>query len=169
MIANTVAENGRYRTTIQLSQLQSGENIPSAFEFPLTIRVLNETEVFDTTFIVRNQTETFNFMAPFIADSLAIDPNDNVLCQKTTMAFTSVSESEEVPSRYLGPNPIVRGTAAHFQIVEGASMHVTDLTGRTIERRVLRGSIAEIDTNAWPVGLVAVQISNQTYLITVTE
>lgn len=169
MVANTVAENGRYRTTIQLSQLQSGENIPSAFEFPLTIRVLNETEVFDTTFIVRNQRETFNFMAPFVADSLALDPNDNVLCQKTTMAFTSVSESEEVPSRYLGPNPIVRGTAAHFQIMEGASMHVTDLTGRTIERRVLRGSIAEIDTNAWPVGLIAVQISNQTYLIAVTE
>lgn len=175
MTANTLAHDGGYRTTVQLTQLQSGENIPSAFEFPLTLRIVNDAEVFDTTFIVRNQTETFNFKAPFVADSLALDPNDDLLCQKTTMAFTSVDESTTDVSRYLGPNPIVRGTSAMFQVGEGASIHITDLTGRTIERRTLSGSVVELDTNTWPTGVVAIQLSSangappQTVLLTVTE
>ena len=151
--------NGQYTTTVQISQSQSGDNIPEVFITPLTIRLYGTQRVYDTTVFIDQRTTNVTIRSPFLPDSGEFNPNSDVLCQQVIQIVTDVSEEEDHHSTLIAPVPVRRGSPLYITNGVGAtSIRVNATNGAQIEELQYDGGAKLLNTSQWPIGVVYIVV-----------
>ena len=166
-VSNDVLEQNGYRNTVTLRQIQSVENVPDVFEMPVTIRFMGVDEFQDTVIMMNERVMTFSFYTQFKADSIEIDPNDDILCEKAVNTVTSVEEDDTTPVS-VAPIPVQRGNAISVSVPEGALVSVYDVSGVRLSQFTEESNMAIINTTGWPIGLAVVTVQSRSGLKTIT-
>lgn len=152
---------GQYPCRVTVRQVQSATNVPEAFVVPLTIRLSRETTTFDTTVMVSSRVSTFDLVAPFLPDSVTVDPNSDLLCERTSAVVTSVDEDAvQAPMTIASAVPLVRGSTLTLSVEPGSLIRVHTLDGRMVYNTIEMSAVAVVETSTFPVGAIAVEVTS---------
>lgn len=102
-----------YKVTLNISQTQTGMNIPSVFKTPIRIQFFKDsTEKIYQDFYISNRNDTLETFLTFRPDSIAIDQT-YLLCQviETTVGVNEQNSaiSDDI---LIFPNPVTQGSKA---------------------------------------------------------
>lgn len=158
--------DGRYPCRVTIRQTQSGENVPNAFVTPLTIRLQGGGQQADTTVLLSERVGTYTVHVPFIPDSVTLDPDDDILCEKTSAVVTSVG-TDRPASVVTSGIPHVRSTLLTVAVQPQSVITIHAMDGTMLYQRTETSDLAVIDTGMFPVGVVAVSVRNHGALTTV--
>ena len=105
-----------YIATVNLKQVQAGENIPEVFVVPVRLMFFGPNNQFKADTVVNSErSQSFDLILPFIPDSIRID-SLQIICEIAKNTSTVREISEEYNSNKIYPNPSVNGTIAHTYI-----------------------------------------------------
>ncbi|MFM8918095.1 MAG: T9SS type A sorting domain-containing protein, partial [Bacteroidota bacterium] len=77
-------------------------------------------------------------------------------------ALTSISETSQLPSFYLAPNPIIIGDdLLVYSNSQSATVEIMDMTGKSV--------VNYLDRNKWPLGISTQNLNSGFYLIRLTD
>ncbi len=122
-----------YRLDVRIAQTQTNAGV---FTMPLDLRVGTAGGTFD--FVVQNDqaVQWYSLEVPFEPQVVELDPEDWVLCEKTTGGISGVSPPAEAHARLRGavPNPFNPSTHIRFSLPAGAEVELTvyDAAGRRV-------------------------------------
>jgi len=154
------SQHGTTQATVWLTQVQDTLNIPTVFQFPLRLRFMGVTEVVDTTIIVRNREEKVDVTVGFPVDSVALDPDNDVLLESTVEIVTKIRDDQhrEANVRITGSTPHQAGVPLVLLADANVSASVYSIDGRRIS--VLKGSTGRLvfDTRGWRPGVYAMYV-----------
>lgn len=165
-------EAGRYPCRVTVRQTQSGDNVPTAFMTPLTIRLQRDGRTADTTVLLSERVATFTLHVPFQPDSVVLDPNDDILCEKTSAVVTSVG-TDPRRTGVLGGVPHVRSTLLTLAVEPHSVVMIHAMDGTLLYHGTEQSDLAVIDTQNFPVGIAAISVrttvSHRTYLVPIVD
>ncbi|MFM7822945.1 MAG: S8 family peptidase [Bacteroidota bacterium] len=77
-------------------------------------------------------------------------------------ALTSISETSQLPSFYIAPNPIIIGDdLLVYSNSQSATVEIMDMTGKSV--------VNYLDRNKWPLGISTQNLNSGFYLIRLTD
>ena len=159
--------DGSYRTYVTVRQVQPTEGIPEAFVMPVTIRLEAGQERMDTTVLIDQRVFDLQLNVPFQADTMIIDPNFDILCQRSAAVATTVEEESTFDDavRFTSAVPVVRGTPLQMAIPPASTIRVVTLDGRQLFTGMEPSGLTYLDTSSWPLGAVAVVIEHDSRIL----
>ena len=126
----------------------------------------------DTTVLLSERVATFTLHVPFQPDSVVLDPNDDILCEKTSAVVTSVG-TDPRRTGVLGGVPHVRSTLLTLAVEPHSVVMIHAMDGTLLYHGTEQSDLAVIDTQNFPVGIAAISVRttvfHRTYLVPIVD
>ncbi len=127
-------DTGYYDAEISISQIQSGNNVPSTFKTPVRLIFKTGDSVFSQTFVTFDRVSIFSTALPFFPDSIFVDTT-SVLCEVGDIVL-SYNEEDALGFPKVFPNPIFNDQILNIKFGKEfngvAELSIYDLFGRSL-------------------------------------
>lgn len=159
-------DGGHYVTTVTVAQTQQADNVPNPFIVPLTIRLHGQGQSKDTTVLMSASNLQVDIASTFVLDSIQLDPDDDLLCEKTVNTVSSVDRDDVVANavlRLTGSHPVEHGMSAQFVVeTAAATLQIVDAMGRQVFANDVVSGIVMVPTSAMTPGLYVARLVSST-------
>lgn len=139
-------EQGFFEVVVNISQIQSGNNVPDVFVTPVRLNFQSGDSVFSSiTFVMKDRSQSFPVYLPFFPDSIFIDTTF-ILCEVGDIVLSSL-ENVNKQNIFVFPNPIGENQTLFLQLSNLLSPTVQiefyDLLGNRILYKELETNTSE--------------------------
>ncbi|HYF03834.1 MAG TPA: M1 family aminopeptidase [Patescibacteria group bacterium] len=134
--------SGSFTAQATMRQIQSGVNVPPVFVMPVKITFKNKAGQEEIRIMYNNQREQIaEFTLPFAPDSIFLDRNDDILCQKSVFFAGTQTGVEGEPTQAdvftMAPNPLRTGETAQIEYIaytqKNIRIEIVNFLGQTVE------------------------------------
>lgn len=157
------------RASISISQTTSHSSVP-LFEMPVPVKLINKRTGKDTTIVlnVTSNSQFFNIPLNINPDSIAFDPELQILSKNNKVSMTFCDATQEIDNQWLtniSPNPVASTLTFNFQNqkTEDATIQIIDALGQVVyteKKRIVTGeNHLSLSVQTLPSGIYFLKLS----------
>lgn len=152
--------NGTFTTTINLKQIQSGENVPEVFTMPVTLELRAVRNAYlppiRTTFMNNQRSQEFTIETPFAVADVIVDPDSSILAERENY-ITSAEDITLINDVSVTPNPAQNNLSITLKskTTKKVSITIIDIEGKEV-LSVLNNHVLYDGVYSFPISLTSV-------------
>ncbi len=153
-----------YRVRIRLAQVQDTTSFRPVYVVPLPLRFREyfSGQPYDTTIIMTEREQIVEVLTPFLPETLELDPDDAILCQKDTAPLVLKVETPAEPEIVVLPNPVERGQEITVWLPQpNQTLRLWKSDGRLVTQTTIAGDRASLSTTELSAGAYMLELANQ--------
>ncbi|NQW29656.1 MAG: M1 family metallopeptidase [Ignavibacteria bacterium] len=160
--ANSLPDGvGKYSNYVVVQQTQKHDGVPDVFVIPLTVRLHGNGLLQDFKFVMDSRSTSLVLQTDFEIDSIELDPDKQILCEKEGTTTTGVNENTvEGLFRIRGQIPVTIGSNIFVESPIGSMLFVRDSRGVLLKTITTTDVITPLQFTENAIGIYFATVSH---------